>query len=80
MGARKLTFVDASVLINAIVGQNASRKMRALAVLGDPGRDFISTEYLKLELLPIHIAYRKSREIAFYERFFQGVSSWIDSA
>jgi predicted nucleic acid-binding protein len=80
MSARKLTFVDASVLINAIVGQNASRKMRALSVLGDPHRNFISTEYLRLKILPIPTAYRKSREIAFYERFFQGVSNWIDCA
>jgi hypothetical protein len=52
MPPKQPTFVDASVLINAIVGQDAARKMRALSVLADPDREFVATEFLKLEVLP----------------------------
>ncbi len=74
---RTRTFVDASVLINAIAGVDAARRMRALAVLGDPRRVFVASEYLRLEVMPIAVRYKLSKEIAFYERFFAGVTKWI---
>jgi hypothetical protein len=49
MPPKQLTLVDASVLINAIIGRDAARKMRALAVLGDPNREFVATRFLALE-------------------------------
>jgi len=72
------TFVDASVLINAVAGQDAARKMRALSVLGDPDREFVATEFLKLEVLPIPTKYNRKKELAFYERYFKGVVTWVD--
>jgi hypothetical protein len=48
MSSKRLTFVDSSVLINAIVGLDAARKMRALAVLGDPNREFVATRIFEL--------------------------------
>lgn len=77
---RTRTFVDASVLINAIVGADAARKMRALAVLADPRREFVATEYLRLEVMPIAVRFKLSKEVAFYERFFAGVTSWVTPA
>lgn len=76
----QLTFVDTSVLINAAIGLDAARKMRALSVLGDPQREFVATRFLKLEALPIPINHKRKKETAFYERFFAGVSVWIDDA
>ena len=76
--SKQLTYVDASVLINAIVGQDAARKMRALAVLGDPSREFAATSFLVLEVLPMPVHYNRAREAAFYKRFFDGVATWID--
>lgn len=73
-----LTYVDSSVLINAIVGANAARKMRALSVLGDPHRDFVATRYLTLEVIPLPTKYQRVRELNFYERFFARVTLWID--
>jgi hypothetical protein len=67
----KLTFADASVLINAARGADAARKMRALSVLGDPNREFVATKLLKLEVLPIAVRYKLQKEIKFYEQFFQ---------
>lgn len=77
------TYVDASVLIYAATKPTAAtfqRRLRALQVLGDPGREFVASEYLRLEVLPIAAYFNKSREVAFYERFFDGVTSWADAA
>jgi hypothetical protein len=74
----KLSFADASVLINAVRGADAARKMRALAVLGDPNREFVATKLLKLEVLPIAVRYQLKKEVNFYERFFSAVVNWID--
>ena len=53
------TFVDASVLINAAVGPNAARRMRALAALGDPTREFVATRLLVLEVIPVPTKFKK---------------------
>jgi predicted nucleic acid-binding protein len=81
MTSKTLTFVDASVLIYAAVKPTAAtfqRRTRALQVLGDTGRDFVATEYLRLEVLPIALYFNKAREIAFYRTFFAGVVTWVD--
>jgi predicted nucleic acid-binding protein len=75
-----LTMVDSSVLINAIAGQNAARKMRALSILADQRREFAGTRYLMLEVLPVPTKYRLSRELNFYQQFFNRVTTWIDEA
>jgi predicted nucleic acid-binding protein len=79
MPPKQLTFVDASVLINAIAGRDEARKTRSLSVLGDPNREFVATQFLMLEVIPIPTKYHRKRELAFYERFFQGVAVWLDS-
>ena len=80
MPSKRLTFVDSSVLINAIVGSDAARKMRALAVLGDPQREFVATRFLALEVMPIPTKFKRKREAAFYKRYFKCVSSWVRPA
>jgi predicted nucleic acid-binding protein len=77
MPAKQPTFVDASVLINAIIGGDVARKMRALSVLADPDREFVATRFLQLEVLPIPVRYNRKMELAFYERYFKGVTTWI---
>lgn len=73
-----ITFVDSSVLINAIAGQNPARKMRAVSILGDQRREFIATRFLQLEVLPIPTRYKRSRELNFYQRFFSQATHWLD--
>jgi predicted nucleic acid-binding protein len=73
-----ITFIDSSVLINAIAGQNPARKMRAVAILGDQRREFIATRFLQLEVLPMPTRYQRSRELNFYQRFFSQVTHWLD--
>jgi hypothetical protein len=77
-----LTFVDASVLIYCIrksKPETRDRKRRAIQVIGDPDREFIASEFLRLEVMPLSHFHNKSREISFLEQFFQGVTHWVDA-
>jgi predicted nucleic acid-binding protein len=78
--SKQITVVDASVLITAAIGPDAARRMRALSVIGDPNREFASTRYLQLEVLPIPTRYQKHKERQFYDRFFGSVVAWLDEA
>ena len=60
---KQTTFVDTSVLINAAVGPNAARRMRALAVLGDPTREFVATRFLVLEVIPVPTKFKKGKDL-----------------
>jgi predicted nucleic acid-binding protein len=80
MSSKHLTFVDSSVLINAILGLDAARKMRVLAVLGDPNREFVATRFLSLEVIPIPTKFNRKKELDFYERYFKGVTTWVRTA
>jgi hypothetical protein len=60
MANKILTFVDASVLIYGARKPSAAtfaRRLRALQVLGDPDREFLGSEFLRLEVLPIPLYY-----------------------
>ncbi|MGH9768885.1 MAG: type II toxin-antitoxin system VapC family toxin [Blastocatellia bacterium] len=78
--SKQITVVDSSVLINAAIGPNAARRMRALTVVGDPNREFAASRYLHLEVLPIPTMYQKHKERRFYELFFSNVTIWLDEA
>ena len=56
MANKILTFVDASVLIYAATKPTSvtfARRARALQVLTDPDREFVASEFLQLEVMPI---------------------------
>ena len=83
MANKILTYVDASVLIYAATKPTAAifaRRLRALQVLSDPEREFVASEYLRLEVVPIASYFNKSRESSFYEKFFDNVAQWADSS
>ena len=63
------TFLDAGILIAAVRGQE-EEAARALAILEDPERSFVASDFLKMEVLPKAIYYQRSAEVALYERFF----------
>ncbi len=69
------TFIDAGVLIYAARGQNEIAEI-ALQVLEDDRREFASSIFVKLEVLPKAIYNQQSSEIKFYETFFQAVTYW----
>lgn len=63
------TFVDAGVLIEAARGIGAEHE-RAMRLLDDERREFVASNFLKLEVLPKPLYYKQATEAAFYEVFF----------
>jgi predicted nucleic acid-binding protein len=72
------TYLDAGVLIAAARGK-APIAIRALEILDDPNRQFVSSIFLKLEVLPKAIFYENSSEAQFYEAVLDSVIYWADS-
>lgn len=71
----KLTFVDASVLIAAFRGQE-DVAIKAIEILDDPERNFVSSDFVKLEVLPKPEYLHKVEEKEFYNAFFDAVTKW----
>ena len=69
------TFIDAGVLIYAARSQGEIAE-KALQVLEDENREFVSSIFIKLEVLPKAIYNQQNSEVKFYEAFFDEVSYW----
>ncbi len=69
------TFIDSGVLIYAARGEDAIAEV-ALQFLEDSNREFASSIFLKLEVLPKAIFNKREQESRFYESFFSAVSYW----
>ena len=63
------TFLDSGVLIAAFRSRNTV-STPALALLDDPERAFVTTDYVRLEVLPKPLHFRRETEAEFYEAFF----------
>jgi len=65
------TFGDSGVLLAAIrtVGPD---KERALHLLEEPNREFLTSPFVHLEVIPKAIFHRKRLEQLFYEKYFGG--------
>ena len=72
------TYVDAGVLITAARGV-APIAIKAIEILDDPNREFVSGIFLKLEILPKAVYYKNEAEAEFYHTFFNTVTRWADS-
>ena len=70
---RVKTYVDAGVLIAAARGVQPLAGM-ALALLDDSKREFITSDYLRMEILPKPTYFRVVEELALYEEFFRSAS------
>jgi predicted nucleic acid-binding protein len=73
------TFVDSGLLIAVAQGEDDVYE-EALAVLDDPEREFVSSVYVKLEVLPMATWLERSEQVEAYEAFFDGVSRWVLSS
>lgn len=71
------TFIDSGVLIAGSRGEGAIAQ-RALAILADANRDFASSIFLKLEVLPKAVYNNRASEVRFYEEYFDTVSYWAE--
>jgi predicted nucleic acid-binding protein len=72
------TFVDAGVLITAARGI-APIALKAIEILDDPNREFASSIFLKLEVLPKAVYYKNEAEAEFYYTFFNAVAHWVEA-
>jgi predicted nucleic acid-binding protein len=70
------TFLDAGVLIAAARGNEPSSR-RAFEILDDAGRSFVSSPFVRLEVLPKAIFNKRFAEVAFYEAYFDSVEAWV---
>ena len=64
------TYIDSGVLIAAARG-DAELSMLALPYLADPNREYITSDYVRLEVLPKAVFHKRIEEAAFYNEFFQ---------
>lgn len=63
------TYMDSGALITAYRG-SAPPSMRAISILNDPNREFVTSEFVRLEVMPKPKYFQRSDEIAFYEAYF----------
>jgi len=71
------TFVDSGVLIIAARGSGESAH-DALAILDDPDREFVSSFFIRLEVIPKPSYFNRESELSFYNNLFDAVRIWAD--
>lgn len=74
--AKLRTFIDSGVFLAAFKAGGELAE-NALAVLGDPERQFVSSDFVRLELLPKPVCYGNDSERLFYETFFASVEQLV---
>ena len=73
----KRTYLDSSVLIQAVQGVDGDKTVR---LLEDPEREFVAATFLKLELLPQPTFHKRKAELAFLAAFFDRVVEWCEAS
>ena len=77
MNEPKRTFLDSGVLISAARGTD-NTALQALQILDDPDLAFVSSIFVKLEVLPKAIYNGFREEASFYRSFFENdVDFWV---
>jgi hypothetical protein len=72
-----LTYLDSGVLIAAVREEPIVRD-RVSALLVDPDRTFVSSAFVRLEVLPKATYHRRRDEVRFYDLFFERVDASAD--
>ena len=70
------TFLDAGVLIAAIRGTPEVAE-RAMELLNDPERLFVSSDFVQLEVLPKAVYFQQAAEASFYLAYFASVTEMV---
>ncbi len=73
------TYIDSGVLISALRGE-AAIAGTAIAFLNDPLREYVTSDYVKVELLPKCTYHKNEDERLFYEEFFKSSSITVPSS
>ena len=69
------TYLDSGVLLACVQG-DPEIGWRAVNLLSDNSRQFVSSTFLQLEIIPQAVYFRRADELQFYESFFRGVVEW----
>lgn len=69
------TFLDSGVLLAAARSVSRDRE-RALQILEDPNRIFLTSAFVYIEVVPKAIYHKKPLERAFYQEYFDG-AEWV---
>lgn len=77
--SRTRTFVDAGLLIAAARGKDDVAG-HAMGVLDDPDREFVSSDFVRLEVVPKPAFHKQHEELSFYEAFFAAVVEMVHSS
>jgi predicted nucleic acid-binding protein len=64
-----LTYIDSGVLIYAAKGTTDAAAL-ALPYLRDSNREYVTSDYVRIEVLPKAIFHKNTTERSFYEAFF----------
>ncbi len=72
-----LTFNDSGVIL-AGWRSDSRMRIRALTILSDAEREFVSSPFVSLELKPKAVYHKNSLEIDFYNAYFGNIAVWID--
>ncbi len=76
--AKVKTYLDSGVLITLARG-TSDLETKVLNLLADPQRIFVSSMFLKLEVLPKPICYNNHDELRLYNGYFKLVQKWYDN-
>jgi len=77
--AKRKTYLDSCVLISAFRGNNSISES-VWRVIDDPERDFVISDFLRLELLPKPTYTKNDGEVAFMKEFFNAASEEVKSS
>jgi predicted nucleic acid-binding protein len=72
------TFVDSNVLILAARGTEQLSE-KATSELDDPNRNYVTSDFVRLETLPKAAYHQQHPEVEFYEAFFSSARRLVKS-
>ena len=73
-----LTFIDACVLI-AVAQGNEATASRVFEIVDDPDREFVVSDFLKLEVIPKPTFNRYNEQVQIFEEFFKRAALRVES-
>jgi predicted nucleic acid-binding protein len=73
------TFLDSGALI-AAVRRDPAFEDRIDRLILDPDRLFVSSVFVRLEVLPKPVYHKQPRQVTWLEQFFRSLVGWVDAS
>lgn len=78
--ARRKTFLDSCVLLNAFRVSDKIALQKAMEAIDDPDREFVISDFLRLELMPKPTYFQNHDELEFMNTFFDAAIEEVKSS